>query len=981
MVDEPTSPGSAEPGREAPDAADVAGAALTADSHAQMEEFRRARETQVLTILLSDLEGSTRQQGELGNVRAAELVRTHRAVFRETLRDLDGREIETAGDSFLVVFAAPSEAVRFALRMQGAMRAAREKEPLIPGVRVGIHQGQVVVERHDEGPKKMEIYGLQVSTAARIMDLGRGGQVLCSRAIFDDARAILRGDDLAGLGPVAWRNHGPYRFKGVDDSYDVCEIGEEGAAPLEAPPAGSKSWPADRSDEELGWRPAAGVVVPGTNWVLEERLGRDTSEKEARARFRGEFGEVWKAWNRSDKSHQVYKFCFKRDRVPALKREARLLKRLRKYHHPNLAEVYDVTEADRPPYYLEMEYVEGPSLEEWLAGAPPLEERLEVVAQVADALDAVHAAGIYHRDIKPANILLTHREDGALQAKLTDFGLGSAEDEDLLKSIYTSRVEGVAGTWDYIAPELRRGEAASAQSDLYSLGVTLFQIAVGDLRRPLGDWEGQVGSDILREDIRKCIASDPARRWARAADLAKALRSHDERVERLRLEKERARARERARRLRRVLAGAGVAAAVVLAWLVSWWRTPGTLEVDVGPPGARIEIAGRVLTAGEKPIPLDLPAGYYEVRIEAADHVGETRAVAVERGKSRHFPLTLVHEQGALDAECDPVGSEIEVDGVAYGSRVRNLKLDTGPHRLLAWSNGRFEGGRAVRIEVDRTRGESFCLDRGVLWKYTSPWVQGAAFFVADVDGDGVPDIAHNELSRVELLSGADGGPLPYRLPAPGSGSRSVQLIDLGGEVGPALVAGMEVPGSGLDVFAIRTAAPTEFLWRWRGPGRDWRAPSGSWPRAAGDLNGDGVAELAVPSRDGRLYVLDGRAGEQLHEVPIIDMPLRNPFGLEVVAGADGPTFVYLTRTDDPAAQPERAPGRMRRGASASTGPPSGGTNSGPWTARPSAISTATASPRYSRGRAASGGCWTRLPGASARAPRSRAGYASRDAP
>ena len=178
-------------------------------------------------------------------------------------------------------------------------------------------------------------------------------------------------------------------------------------------------------------------------------------------------------------------------------------------------EVYDVTEGERPPHYLEMEYVDGPRLRDWLATEPPLSDRLEVVAQIADALDVVHAAGIFHRDIKPANILLTRREDGALRAKLSDFGLGAAQDPEFLKSISDSRVSGCVGTWDYIAPEVRHGRPASAQSDLYSLGLTLYQIVVSDLDRPLtGDWESQVPTDVLREDLGKCVCQDPATRWA-----------------------------------------------------------------------------------------------------------------------------------------------------------------------------------------------------------------------------------------------------------------------------------------------------------------------------------------------------------------------------------------------------------------------------------------------------------------------------------
>jgi len=561
---------------------------LTAASREQMERFRVAHATQVLTILLSDLEGSTRQQSTLGNIRAAALVRVHREIFRGALGDVDGQEVETAGDSFLVVFATPSEAVKFALHMQAAMRAARGDEPDLPQVRVGIHQGQVVVERHEDGPKRLDIYGLQISTAARIADLARGGQILCTRAVFDDARAILCRDDLAGLEPVVWCNHGPYRFKGVSDAYEVCEVGERPHAPLAAPAPTAKGWPAEQADEELGWRPAVGATVPGTNWVLEERLGREEAVRSAESgvrndqagqagtfsqsalptphsprRYRGAFGEVWKAWNPADKSRQVFKFCFKRDRLQALKREARLLKRLHRYHHPNLVEVYDITEGDHPPYYLEMEYVEGPSLADWLAGNPPLGERLEIIAQIADALDTVHAAGIFHRDIKPSNLLLARRGDGVLIAKLTDFGLGATVDEDVLKSLTSTRVEGVAGTWDYLAPELRRGAPPSPQSDLYSLGVTLYQIAVGDPERTLGDWERHVPSEVLRESIARCIATDPAARWTRAADLSRALRSHDERLRERQLQRDREAQRRRIKRLAVISSLAAIVAIVL----------------------------------------------------------------------------------------------------------------------------------------------------------------------------------------------------------------------------------------------------------------------------------------------------------------------------------------------------------------------------------------------------------------------------------
>jgi class 3 adenylate cyclase/tetratricopeptide (TPR) repeat protein len=661
--------------------------ALSEAARQEIERFRIAHETRVLTILFTDLVGSTRLQDELGNVRAADLIRAHRAIVRAAVANVDGREVETAGDSFLIVFAAPSEAVKFALELQARTREGRTTEPMLPEVRVGIHQGQVAIEEHVGGAKPVDIYGLQVSTAARIMDLARGGQILCSRAVFDDARAILRGAEIRGARPLAWRNHGLYRFKGVEDTHEVCEVGEEGFAPLAAPGATAKSWPADESREELGWRPAVGVRVPSSSWTLTEKLGE------------GEFGEVWKAFNPEDKSYQVYKFCFRRDRLPALKREARLLKRLRKHAHPNLVEVYDVTEGDRPPHYLEMEHVDGPSMKVWLAGAPPLSDRLEIVAQVADALDTVHAAGIYHRDIKPANILLGRREDGALRAKLTDFGLGAAEDEDLLRSIQASKATGVAGTWDYIAPEIREGRGASPQSDLYSLGLTLYQIVVGDLSRPLtADWEDQVPSEVLRGDIRRCVARDPASRWRSASELATALRGHDRRLRELELEREQERLHARARKLRRAVAAvaAFLAFALVLGGFAAFQWREAVHQRDRAVAQKRLALEAATQLTHEVPARLrDIPGTLPALRRLVEENLGILdRILALEPDtplarRERGVNLISTGDLWMLLGDTDKARSAYD----ASLSIFRGL-LDSDP------SNGVFE--RDVSISLDR---------------------------------------------------------------------------------------------------------------------------------------------------------------------------------------------------------------------------------------------------------------------------------------
>lgn len=129
--------------------------------------------------------------------------------------------------------------------------------------RIGIHVGEVVV---DEEATRL-LGGLQIDACARLMALGGADQILLSRFTFDSARQALRGQDMAGLGQLAWLNHGHYLFKGLDEPVEVCEVGETCGARLAAPPNTDKGHRCTTPDGEpvLGWRPAVGQQVPGTS--------------------------------------------------------------------------------------------------------------------------------------------------------------------------------------------------------------------------------------------------------------------------------------------------------------------------------------------------------------------------------------------------------------------------------------------------------------------------------------------------------------------------------------------------------------------------------------------------------------------------------------------------------------------------------------------------------------------------------------------
>src|SRR5258706_206142 len=151
--------------------------------------------------------------------------------------------------------------------------------------------------------------------------------------------------------------------------------------------------------------------------------------------------------------------------------KARFLKEPRisgRLQPPHIVTVFDVGE-DQGTLYLAMEYVSGGSLSQRLGKGEPLEleDRIRIVGEVASALAHAHERGVIHRDIKPANILLTE----TLRAKVTDFGIGKllAGDTDL-----TSTGQ-MVGSPSYMSPEQIRGEKLDVRSDIFSLGVVLYQ--------------------------------------------------------------------------------------------------------------------------------------------------------------------------------------------------------------------------------------------------------------------------------------------------------------------------------------------------------------------------------------------------------------------------------------------------------------------------------------------------------------------------
>ncbi len=203
--------------------------------------------------------------------------------------------------------------------------------------------------------------------------------------------------------------------------------------------------------------------------------------------------------------------------------------------HPNIVQVYD-TGIDEGRHYIVMEYVQGRSGAQILQKQGPLEaeEAAEIGAQACAGLDYAHRRGIIHRDVKPGNLMIVGGPvgGGEMTVKLTDFGIARAVEQTRI-----TQVGSVVGTAAYLSPEQVRGEEATPATDVYALGVVLYQFLTGRLpyegstlaelavrqqnEKPLPpSTYNDAVPETLGAAVLRALEGDPSRRYASASELA-----------------------------------------------------------------------------------------------------------------------------------------------------------------------------------------------------------------------------------------------------------------------------------------------------------------------------------------------------------------------------------------------------------------------------------------------------------------------------
>jgi len=547
------------------------------------------------------------------------------------------------------------------------------------------------------------------------------------------------------------------------------------------------------------------------------------------------------------------------ERRERFEREARAVAAL---NHPNIVTIYSVEEADGTPF-LTMELVEGQTLGDMLPGQGlPIGRLLAIGSAVADAIAAAQQRGITHRDLKPANVMVTPSG----QVKVLDFGLAklreaAVEDAQDATTLATTGLTGegrIVGTVAYMSPEQAEGKPVDSRSDIFSLGVMLHQMAIGE--QPFkGDTPVSVISAILKDTpssvtelkpglptdlariVKRCLAKEPERRYQNAIDLRNDLEELKSGLESGEIPASGVRQAARSRWPMLAIGGVliVVAAAVVVRFAL---RGAGGGNAV---PGVSLEDLriGRLTSTGNASMTAISPDGKYVVHVVRDGGLQSLwiRQTATTSNVQIVPPAGVRYDGVAFSPDSTYVYYSAYEGAQAFSALYQVPALGGTPRKILE------DIDSPVSFSPD---GSEFVFVRGIL----DP--PGANLLVAKADGSDVRVLASSPAAEQFVLERPSWSPdgarvaVAYVTIASG-GSRGIRLVDVASgaltSLGDQAWSDMTdvawlADGSGLVIAATEKGSVNRQIWR-----VDY--PSGRVTRVTNDLTSYAGVSLSADSR------------------------------------------------------------------------------------------------------------------------------------
>jgi eukaryotic-like serine/threonine-protein kinase len=362
---------------------------------------------------------------------------------------------------------------------------------------------------------------------------------------------------------------------------------------------------------------------------------------------KGAMGVVYKAHD-PQIDRMIALKVLREDRVTSHEFVQRFLKEamaIGRLSHPNIVTVYDVG-SDHGTVFIAEEFIEGKPVDEILKqGRLEIRQVIQFGIQMADALDYAHKRGIVHRDIKPSNILIM--SEG--QIKITDFGIARIEDPNAPQLTHAGEI---LGTPYYMSPEQLMGRTIDGRSDIFSLGVILYEMSSG--KRPFSgkslpsifheitekvpdspkSLEGKI-PDHLSTLILKALEKNPENRYSTGKELSEALKSIELKNE------THGREKHKTKRIKSKASLIGVLALVLTVFTIaiySWISIShefAVIKLESEPEGAQVFLNGDL--KGLTPLDLEVPLGKYELRLNKQNYYEWEAQIQIE--EEGHRPI------------------------------------------------------------------------------------------------------------------------------------------------------------------------------------------------------------------------------------------------------------------------------------------------------------------------------------------------------